>query len=441
MGWTPFQSGIAVVMVVTGSINTLAAKWANYLYSENSIGAEVEFNHPYLQADAMFVGEFLCMGAYYVSLLFSGMRAKDDLVVTKAENDDSEKEDPERKQSRSRSRTYSVDVVNHPELVQFIKKKPFTIKQCYLLLPASLCDMCGTSLMYVALTLTSAASFQMIRGAVIIFTGINSMIFLKAKLKWFQWTGMVVVLCGLIIVGLPDILYPAESTCYLEPNRTDLFTGLNDAKVPNYEFDVYRLEAICPADGAESAVSGEILGDALIVGAQLIVSFQMVYEEKVLSNYDIQPLQAVGWEGFWGFCGMTTALVIFYFIPISDPSWSYDPTPPYVLEDALDGFIQLGNNPLLLIAILGTVFSIAFFNFAGLTVTKELSATTRMVLDSVRTLVIWLFSIIIGWQKFQYLQLIGFVVLLAGMSLYNDLLIMPTIRHYQDKKNLKKLEG
>ena len=101
---------------------------------------------------------------------------------------------------------------------------------------------------------------------------------------------------------------------------------------------------------------------------------------------------------------MSTALVIFYFIPIQDPSWAYDPTPPYVLEDALDGFIQLGNNPLLLVAILGTVFSIAFFNFAGMTVTKELSATTRMVLDSVRTLVIWLFSIIIGWQKFQYLQ-------------------------------------
>ena len=51
-------------------------RWANYLYSENSIGAEVEFNHPYLQADAMFVGEFLCMGAYYVSLLFSGRKAK-----------------------------------------------------------------------------------------------------------------------------------------------------------------------------------------------------------------------------------------------------------------------------------------------------------------------------------------------------------------------------
>ena len=109
---------------------------------------------------------------------------------------------------------------------------------------------------------------------------------------------------------------------------------------------------------------------------------------------------------------MSICLVIFYFIPVQQPMWSYDPTPPYSLEDSIDGFIQLGNNPLLLVAIMGTIFSIAFFNYAGQTVTKELSATTRMVLDSVRTLVIWAFSISIGWQKFQYLQ--------VGSSVINE---------------------
>ena len=55
--------------------------------------------------------------------------------------------------------------------------------------------------------------------------------------------------------------------------------------------------------------------------------------------------------------------------------------------------------------------------------TKEMSATTRMVLDSVRTLVIWGVSLGVGWQKFQYLQLIGFIILVSGMCVYNDLLI------------------
>lgn len=77
----------------------------------------------------------------------------------------------------------------------------------------------------------------------------------------------------------------------------------------------------------------------------------------------------------------------------------------------------------------GTVLSIAFFNFAGVSVTKELSATTRTVLDSVRTFIIWIASILIpGLQgKFSWMQLGGFVVLLLGMFVYNDVLIRPVM--------------
>ena len=38
-------------------------------------------------------------------------------------------------------------------------------------LPPALCDMTATSVQYIGLTLTYASSFQMLRGAVIIFTG------------------------------------------------------------------------------------------------------------------------------------------------------------------------------------------------------------------------------------------------------------------------------
>jgi len=82
-------------------------------------------------------------------------------------------------------------------------------------------------------------------------------------------------------------------------------------------------------------------------------------------------------------------------------------------------------NPLLALAFTGTIVSIAFFNFAGISVTKELSATTRMVLDSVRTLVIWMVSIGVGWQNFFALQLLGFCILIVGMMLYNDIVILP----------------
>lgn len=49
-------------------------------------------------------------------------------------------------------------------------------------------------------------------------------------------------------------------------------------------------------------------------------------------------------------------------------------------------------------------YSIAFFNFAGISVTKELSATTRMVIDSVRILLVWLVSIPFFNEHFIPLQ-------------------------------------
>lgn len=54
-----------------------------------------------------------------------------------------------------------------------------------------------------------------------------------------------------------------------------------------------------------------------------------------------------------------------------------------------------------------------------------MSATTRMVLDSGRTLIIWAVTLGIKWQPFEYrsflLQLAGFVLLVLGMFVYNDI--------------------
>merc|ERR1739848_893839 len=118
---------------------------------------------------------------------------------------------------------------------------------------------------------------------------------------------------------------------------------------------------------------------------------------------------------------MGTLLIPFYFIPVSGEFGKRNPRG--VLEDAYDGLYQLAHNPLLATAFCGTVISIAFFNFAGISVTKEMSATTRMVLDSVRTLVIWGVSLLVHWQIFHWLQLVGFIILVIGMCTYNDILI------------------
>ena len=130
-----------------------------------------------------------------------------------------------------------------------------------------------------------------------------------------------------------------------------------------------------------------------------------------------------------------------YFIPWHIPGTDFwQEVPRY--EDAIDALTQIGNSWLLVVFVLGNIISIAFFNFTGLTVTKYLNATTRMVLDSVRTLFIWLFSLAIVWQSFFPTQLVGFVLLILGAFIYYDILIPPLIRWaYRKATGDKKLNN
>lgn len=49
MAWSGYQKFLAIMMVVTGSINTLSTKWADKLESKGSTGEIRPFDHPFLQ--------------------------------------------------------------------------------------------------------------------------------------------------------------------------------------------------------------------------------------------------------------------------------------------------------------------------------------------------------------------------------------------------------
>ena len=67
------------------------------------------------------------------------------------------------------------------------------------------------------------------------------------------------------------------------------------------------------------------------------------------------------------------------------------------------------------------------FNFFGLSVTRTVSATSRSTIDTCRTLFIWIVSLGLGWETFKWLQVLGFVLLVYGTFLFNDL-IRPPLR-------------
>uniref|UniRef100_A0A0N4Z7T4 CRT-like domain-containing protein n=1 Tax=Parastrongyloides trichosuri TaxID=131310 RepID=A0A0N4Z7T4_PARTI len=334
-----FKVTISILMVVTGSLNTIAAKWADSIKSDGQ-----NFNHPFFQAACMFLGELSCLGVYYIM-----------------------------KYARKNQNTNSENVV-------------VTTVNPFIFFPPAFCDVFATSIMYVGLNLTTASSFQMLRGAVIIFTGLLSVAFLGARLRPYKWLGMFIVCLGLVIVGVVSIVYE---------------------------------------DNPHVDINAMITGDILIITAQIIVAVQMVYEQKYLTQYDVHALYAVGYEGLFGLTILTVLIPLFYFIHV--PS-TFSPDPEHRLENILLALKEIRDNPVILLPLALTVVSIALFNFAGISVTKTLSATSRMVLDSVRTLIIWVVSIPLFGEKFIPWQILGFFFLILGMFTYNDIIVGPYVR-------------
>lgn len=55
---------LMICMLLTGAANTLFMKYMDDTVIDKQTGAT--FNHPYMQSSIMFIGEFLCLGAYFV---------------------------------------------------------------------------------------------------------------------------------------------------------------------------------------------------------------------------------------------------------------------------------------------------------------------------------------------------------------------------------------
>lgn len=342
MEWATYPVLLSVLMIVTGSINTLSTKWADTLFAVGrDHGEPRKFNHPFVQSWFMFVGEFLCLIVFKFFYYASTRRriVVEDITYLRGNQDFS----------------------------------------CFLFLIPALLDMTATSMMYIGLVLTYASSFQMLRASSIVFVALLSTTFVGRQLTGKNWMGILLIICGLSVVGLADV----------------------------------------SSDNSNRDVNSLITGDLLIIISQIIAACQIVYEEKYVVAKDVPPLLAVGLEGLFGLLAVTFLFVPFYYISVGEV---FSTSPDYSLEDVPDALVQMSNNYWILIASLGTMISIAFFNFAGISVTKEVSATTRIILDSVRTFFIWIFSLAVGWQQFHLLQLLGFTVLFGGMCVYYNIL-------------------
>ena len=55
-------------------------------------------------------------------------------------------------------------------------------------------------------------------------------------------------------------------------------------------------------------------------------------------------------------------------------------------------------------------------------ITKYDSAITRVMIFASRIIVVWIITLYLGWEKFQVVELFGFIILMLGILIFNKMI-------------------
>ena len=243
---------LALGMLVAGTANTVTCKAALSTVSLNA-----PFNHPFVMSGCMFCGEIMCLVWHNCQAAFRQRRRRMLGLEVSGPSGGATGQAGGDRQAREDAA---------------VPKHIFA-------LPA-LCDILGTSVMYVGLTLTTASTYQMLRGSVIIFTGVLSATYLRRKQWAHHWVAMLLVFAGVLTVGTASTAMAAADA---DSSQGDGSLGSGGS------------------GGSGSGGSGQpasshargqaLLGSVLVVASQLFTALQMCLEERFVTGYDLPAVR------------------------------------------------------------------------------------------------------------------------------------------------------
>ena len=365
-----------LLMLLSGSLNTIANK-----LQQNTTPLGISYSHHQkFITFCMFHGEVVCLILYYLIIYRREMSKKNRKLE---ENQITKDEQKTKKKNNPQPKFY------------------------YFFFPAFF-DVLASTSTSISLTYLAPSIYQMFRGAIIIFTCLGSIIFLKTKYHRHHFLGIFIVICGLIIVGLNAVLFDDNKNTDDHPS-----TGI-----------------------------------ILVLTGQIFAASMFITEEKLLKKFNCHPLKVVGSEGCWGVLTYYLLLIIFYNLRCEN--WAKNLKDGICIEN-LDGELRFEDAPFAIIQILNDykldcilllyISSIAVFNFSGLLVTKHVSSTARTVVDTLRTIIVWVFFLTMPLsikESFSWLQLLGFVILIIGSVIFNEIVELHCLGFDKNTKRAKK---
>ncbi|KAF8499731.1 hypothetical protein F5888DRAFT_1793747 [Russula emetica] len=365
-------------MILTGACNSLWSKYQDMQCVENCDDPDpkrhVLYEQPVWQTLQMF---------RFIPILYSTLSAR------------------WRKSSIRLPDELPDDMLDGLSESQKFPQEKLTGRRVLLLWLPALCDLTGTTLMNVGLLYTPVSIYQMTRGALVLFVGIFSVVFLHRRLFFYQWFSLLTVMAGVSLVGFSGSLIK-DTLHQVAPSLVNFLDPTPATGPPANE----------PIDEPEA--TKVVIGVFFILFAQIFTASQFVIEEEILGRYSVPPLLAVGYEGLFG---TISILILLPLLPLIKPSPS---SPAAQWFDLVRGWHQLIDTPSVLYSGIVIACSIALFNFFGLSVTKYIQC---------RTLAIWIVSLLLGWEMLMWpislLQVVGFGLLVYGTFLFNNLVAPP----------------
>ncbi|EAU88047.2 integral membrane protein [Coprinopsis cinerea okayama7 len=318
-------------MILTGSTNSLWTKWQDMQCVENCSDPDpskhVLYEQPVWQTLQMFLGEMLC----FLPVIYTWLatRNKRPLSPVRLEDDDNQL-----------APLTAKDDDDKPQQLHGWK--------VFLLWIPAACDLTGTTLMNIGLLYTPVSIYQMTRGALVLFVGVFSVIFLRRRLWLYQWISLLIVMSGVALVGYSG----------------SLVKHVVQEAIPPPALRSLAARAAMPTVKASESenVSTVLLGVFFVLFAQIFTATQFVVEEKIMGKYAVSPLVAVGYEGLFG------AISILLLFPIlSIPSVAAKS--PFF--DLARGWRQMVTTPSVMWSGVAIAISISLFNFFGLSVTRH----------------------------------------------------------------------
>ena len=178
-------------------------------------------------------------------------------------------------------------------------------------------------------------------------------------------------------------------------------------------------------EASQSGSSGfsSILGIILCLVGKLFQAIQCNTQELILLKYIVHPGRAVGLEGTFGMLWCLLLVCILSFFACPDPSFctigAHFEDPIMAVKEILGDLNVLGWGLVL-------SFSVVFFNFNNMYLTKHVSCIFSIFWNTMTSGIIWFICIVIGLESFTLksflLQILGFSLLLVGNFTYNEMI-------------------